>query len=121
MARIDKTDSAVGVTRAELAFDVEESAYNKIKAVGLNAAGRIVYGAGNSGVKGIIISDRTTRKAGKVVDIFKLGEVVDCEGLTAGTTYYADATTGDLTATAADGLVEIGYTIEAERLVLAVK
>lgn len=116
MARIDKTDSAVGVVRAALAADVDESDYGKIIGVGINAQGRLVKGAGTSGVIGVIIPDRTRRKAGNVTDIFVLGDVVEAEGLTAGTKYYADATTGVLSTT--DTGTYVGFTVEADRLVI---
>lgn len=122
MARIDKTDSAVGVVRAPLNADIEEANYDTIKCVGLNAQGRIVYGAGQTGVVGVIISDRTVRKAGKIADIFVLGDAVDVDGLAAGTTYYADPATGDLITAADNGAgvanTRIGFTVEADRLVI---
>lgn len=119
MARIDKTDSAVGVVRAALNADIDEANFNEIKCVGLNAQGRIVYGAGQTGVVGVIISDRTVRKAGKIADIFVLGDALEVDGLAAGTTYYADPVTGDLTADAGAGAnTRIGFTVEADRLVI---
>lgn len=123
MARIDKTDSAVGVVRAALNADVAEADYNQIIGVGLNAQGRIVKGAGNSGIVGVIIPDHTRRKAGMVTDIFVMGDAVEVDGLTAGTTYYLD-TAGNLTAAADDGgapavpYTKIGFTVEADRLVI---
>lgn len=119
MARIDKTHSAVGVVRAALNADVAEADYNKVIGVGLNAQGRIVYGAGQTGIKGIIIPDRTRRKAGLVTDIFVLGDVVEVDGLPAGTSIYADPATGALATTDAAGVnTYIGFTVEADRLVI---
>lgn len=115
MARIDKTDSAVGVVRAALAADVDEADYGKVIAVGINGASRIVKGAGTSGIVGIIIPDRTRRKAGMVTDIFVLADVLECEGLTAGTKYYADAS-GVISDTNTGTYV--GFTVEADRLIV---
>jgi len=118
MARIDKTESAVGVVRAPLAADVDSADFGKIFGAGLNAQGRAVVGAGQSGVIGVINPDRTVRKAGKIIDIFKLGDFVECEGLVAGSKYYADATTGVISTTNTGTYV--GFTVEADRLVLAI-
>jgi hypothetical protein len=118
MARIDKTESAVGVVRAALAADVVEADFGKIFGVGLNASGRVVKGAGTTGVIGVINPDRLTRKAGKIIDIFKLGDFVECEGLVAGTKYYAAAADGVISTTNTGTYV--GFTVEADRLVLAI-
>lgn len=131
MARIDKTDSAVGVVRAALNADLAPADYDTVIGVGLNAQGRIVKGAGNTGIIGVINPSRTRNKAGQITDIFVLGDVVDCTGLTAGTTYWVDGTTGALAAGAAGtgaapgtgpgstaGSVRVGFTVEADRLVI---
>lgn len=115
MARIDKTDSAVGVVRAALAADIDPADYGKVLGVGINSAGRLVKGSGTSGVIGVIIPDRTRRKAGMVTDIFVLGDVVENAGLTAGTKYYADAA-GVLSTTNTGTYV--GFTVEADRLIV---
>lgn len=120
MARIDKTESAVGVVRAPLAADVASGDYGLIFGAGLNGSGRVVKGAGNSGVIGVINPDRTVRKAGKIIDIFKLGDFVECAGLAAGTKYYANDTTGVISATSGAGTTYVGFTVEADRLVLAI-
>lgn len=120
MPRIDKTDSAVGVVRAALAADVEEADYGQVIAVGLNASGRIVKGAGTSGIIGVINPDRTRRKAGMVTDIFVLGDIVEVEGMTAGQAVYGVLADGTLSQTAptAGESVQIGFTVEADRLVI---
>ena len=118
MARIDKTESAVGVVRAKNAAAVAEADYDKIFGVGLNAQGRVVKGAGQSGVIGVTTWHRGIRKAGQVIDIFKLGDFVECAGLAAGTKYYADAATGVISTTNTGTYV--GFTVEADRLVLAI-
>lgn len=118
MARIDKTESAVGVVRAKNAADIAATDFDKIFGVGLNAQGRVVKGAGTTGIIGVTHWDRTKRKAGQVIDIFKLGDFVDCTDLAAGTKYYADAVTGVISTTNTGTYV--GFTVEADRLVLAI-
>jgi hypothetical protein len=131
MARIDKTDSAVGVVRAPLNFAIVPGDYDTLIGVGLNAQGRIVRGAGNTGILGVINPSKARTKIGQITDIFVLGDAVDCVGLAAGTVYYADGVTGALAAGAAGtgaapgsgagstaGSTRIGFTVEADRLVI---
>lgn len=115
MARIDKTESAVGVVRAANAADVSASDYDKIFGVGLNAQGRVVKGAGQSGIIGLTTWHRGIRKAGQIIDIFKLGDFVEV-GLVAGTKYYADNATGVVSTTNTG--TPVGFTVEADRLVI---
>lgn len=117
MARMDKTDSTVGVTRGTLAANLPEADNNTLVPVGLDANGKVVKGAGISGVIGVTIPGPETRLAGKRVDIFRLGEAVDLgAGFIAGTKYYA-TTTGTVNTTNTG--TYIGFTVEADRLVLA--
>lgn len=117
MARIDKTDSAVGVIRAPLAGAWTGSATPK--GVGLDANGRMVVGAGQSGIVGVICQPRN-KAAGDIVDIIKLGELVEFGGV-AGSTYTADTTTGVIATTAADAThIKVGFTVEANRFVVQV-
>lgn len=131
MARIDKTHSAVGVVRAALNADLDPADYDTVIGVGLNAQGRIVKGAGQTGIIGVINPSKARAKAGMITDIFVLGDVVDNVGLVAGTTYWADGDTGALVAGTAitgaapatgagstAGSVQIGFTVEADRLVI---
>jgi hypothetical protein len=120
-ARIDKTDSAVGVVRGVLNADVASGSWNKPLGVGINASGKVVLGAGTSGIVGIIIVDSTNYRAGSRCDIFKLGEVVltSTDILVAGTNYTANTTTGVITSAAVSASqIQIGYTVEADRLIL---
>lgn len=117
MARIDKTDSAVGVVRALIATDLLLADYDTVIAVGLDSSGKVVKGAGQTGIIGVVIPGSTVHRAGQVADIFKLGDVVECAGLTAGTKYYATSA-GVLTSTATSNTY-VGFTVEADRLVLA--
>lgn len=125
MARYDKYDPISGGFRAPLAADWADALGTPV-GVGLDANGRVVPGAGATGVLGVVVIDgqvnstgtRTNNKfAGDVVDVMTAGEIVDNTGLTAGTVYYAVAATGVVTATAA-GNVRLGHTVEAQRLVV---
>lgn len=114
MARIDKTHSAVGVVRSDMAADWAEADFDKPFGVGINGSGKVVKGAGQSGIIGIVIPNKAARKAGKPADIFVLADVLECTGLPAGSKIYADAATGVLSTTNTGTYV--GFTIEAERL-----
>jgi hypothetical protein len=57
--------------------------------------------------------DRTKRRAGQIIDIMKIGEIVECAGLAAGTKYYVQAD-GSIGATRTE--VYVGFTVEADRL-----
>jgi len=125
MPRIDKTESAVGVVRADLAADWATGDLGGIFGVGLDTTGRIVKGAGNTGVVAIVNPNPRARFQGDRADMFKLGDVVDCVGLTAGRRAYASGTTGVITTPASapaagSGAVPIGYTIEADHLVIQI-
>lgn len=117
MARFDKVDSTVGMHRAALAADVASSAdYDLVLGVGLNAQGAAVLKApSNSGFVGVTIVDRTKRRAGQIIDIMSHGEIVEVAGLAAGTKYYLQGS-GLLGTTRTANYV--GYTVEADRLVV---
>lgn len=124
-ARIDKTESSVGVVRGTLNADIANTEWNRLRAVGINSSGKVVLGAGQSGIVGIAIFDRTKYRAGSRVDIFKLGEAIltndstENSILLAGTRYTANTTTGVVSSAAATGTqISIGYTIEADRFVI---
>ena len=116
MARVDKTDSAVGVVRAIIDVDFDAADFDEVIPVGLNASGRVVKGAGQTGVIGVVIPGRTVYRAGQVADIFKLADIVEVDGLAAGTKYYA-AADGTLGTVNTDPYV--GFTVEADRLILS--
>lgn len=115
MARIDKTDSAIGVFRAPL-----NAAYTGAAAaigVGLNSSGRVVVGAGQTGIVGIICSPYD-KAAGDVIDVMTAGELVEFGGDPA-TVYTANTTTGVITDDAASATqTPIGFTVEGDRLVV---
>jgi hypothetical protein len=136
MAKYDQVEPHIGIVRAPLAAAITPDANGEFGPVGvsLDANGRVVVGtAGQSGFAGILIKNvpmvpggRFTAsqiinnwmglRAGDVVDIMLQGQIVDVVGLAAGTTYYVTPA-GDLTATAA-GNTKIGYTVEANRLIV---
>jgi hypothetical protein len=116
MARFDKYEPLAGGLRAKLAADWA-AADGAARAVGLDNTGKIVVGAGNTGIIGIVICNKVNKKAGEVQDIMRSGEIVELTGLTAGTVITADTTTGVLGTTAADGThTRVGFTVEADRL-----
>lgn len=120
MGRYDKYDPVDGGFRAPLAADYTGSATPV--GVGLDVNGRVVVGAGNTGVVGVLIKVLDA-KAGDIVDVMTHGEIVEA-GLTAGTVYYAAAAGGALgTAGPAAGAnaVRVGHTVEADRLVVRVQ
>lgn len=105
--------------------------------MGLDANGRVVAGAGHSGIKGVLVKNMIVpgvagaatitqvtapgAMAGDTVDVMTHGEIADLSGLTAGTTYYARKDTGALiTDPSVADSVEIGFTVEATRLVVNV-
>lgn len=118
MARYDKYDPISGGFRAPLAADWSANDLNEVFAVGLNAAGQVVKGGGNSGIKGVLVLSKVL-SAGKVVDVMTDGEIVEMDvnhaGIVAGTSYFGSAA-GALTTVATD--MPLGHTVEATRLVV---
>lgn len=124
MARYDKYDPISGGFRAPLAADWAGALATPV-GVGLDANGRVVPGAGVSGVVGVVVIDgqvnqagtrSNVKMAGDVVDVMTAGEIVDNTGLAAGTVYYADGTAGALGTDNTDA--RVGHTVEAGRLVV---
>lgn len=120
-ARYDKVDPISGGFRAPLAADWAKADEGVVTGVSLNSDGRVVKGtAGNSGFVGVLVVDRSPgtsphKVAGDIVDVMTHGEIVDVEGLDAGTAYGV----------AANGSLEagngVGWTVEADRLVVRVE
>lgn len=121
-ARIDKTDSAVGVVRGTLNADIPQADWNKIRGVSVNASGKTVLGGGGtSGIVGVCIFDATNFRAGQRCDIFKLGEIVvsGADLLTAGALVTVNTTTGVASTTVASATqIGVGYCMENDRVVL---
>ena len=117
MARIDKSNPEAGTTRAPLA-----AAYTGATAplaVGLDTNGRVVAGAGQTGIIGVVCLPED-KAAGTPVDVMRNGELVEFVGA-AGTVYTANTTTGVIDDTAKSATQKvIGHTVEATRLVVNV-
>lgn len=130
MARYDKYDPITGGFRAAIAADFADADLGKIFAVGLDTSGKVVKGAGNSGIVGVLVITAKPGKVGPtreiaVVDIMREGCITDfcptsgTPGVdvgTAGTKYYANTTTGAVSTTGGAGAVYIGFTVEPSRL-----
>lgn len=117
MARIDKYDPVDGGFRAPLAADWAGQAAPL--GVGLDVNGRVVPGAGQTGIVGVLCKPDAA-KAGDPVDICRDAELVEFAGV-AGTTYTALTTTGAIASTAADAThIVVGFTVEATRLIVGV-
>jgi hypothetical protein len=139
MARIDKYSPEVGGFRAPLnaaytAPTVTGKPVGVVVAVSLNTSGRVVIGGpNNSGIVGVICVPRNL-PAGAIVDVMQHGEIVEFgtgsdsqTAAAAGTNYFADGTSGAMTAgtgagtntaPATAGSKKIGWTAEATRLVV---
>lgn len=117
MARIDKYDPVDGGFRAPLA-----AAYTGAAApigVGLDTNGRVVAGAGTTGIVGVLCKPDDAA-AGDIVDVMTDGELVEFAG-DAGTAYSADTTAGVIDDTAVSATqIHIGFTVEATRLIVRV-
>lgn len=134
-ARYDQVEPHVGIVRAPLAADLTLDGTGQFgpKAVSIDANGRCVVGtAAQSGMVGVLIKNVPQvpagfataaitvnnwmgARAGDVVDIMTQGQILDT-GLAAGTAIYA-AANGTLSATIRAGF-QVGYTVEAGRLVI---
>lgn len=125
MSRIDKYEPMGGGFRAPLNAAITSTDVGKIQGVSLNGTGKVVIGGGGTAanVKGVICPVRAMA-AGDIVDVMTDGEIVEATltaggSLAAGTSYYADATTGAITATATSNQY-VGHTVELDRLIVRV-
>lgn len=115
MARIDKYEPKGGGFRAPLAAQL--TGQEAPRGVGLDVNGRIVPGAGQTGIVGVLCLP-VTKPAGTIVDNMTDGELVEFAGV-AGTVYTANTTTGVISSAAASGTqTVVGFTVEATRLVV---
>lgn len=144
MARYDKYDPISGGFRGLLNANLTLTSGSYIGAVSLNASGRVVTGtAGQSGMVGVMVKNvargpigawDTSMQAGvpnpnapigalagDAVDIMTAGEIVDLDttAFPAGTKIYANAA-GVLSTSAAAGARQVGWTVEAGRLIVRV-
>lgn len=115
MPRFDKVEPKGGSFRAPLNFGLVAGDIGAVVGVGLNATGRVVRGAGNTGVVGVICPS-SLANAGDPIDVMTDGEIVDMAALTAGTVYYADPTTGALSTTNTG--TRVGHTVQTWRLIV---
>lgn len=137
MSRIDKAHPKVGNYRANLAAALPPQFVEQLVAVGHDNQGRVVWGGGQTGIKGVLCLTKAY-PAGKRIDVHTNGEVVEfgpndhtatadagtkVAGVdlgTPGTNYYGHPN-GTVTATkGADGVL-LGHTVEGQRLVLRVQ
>lgn len=132
MSRYDKYDPKNGGYRAPLAADFDPTDRERALGVGHDADGRVVVGAGESGVTGVLVLTKA-RKAGEIVDVMTSGEIIEFGPTTgepgvdfgeAGTVYYAaangDIAAGDPAAPPAGG-VRVGHTVRGQRLIVRVE
>lgn len=143
MPRYDKYDPISGGTRARLAVALPLTNGSFFGGVSLNASGRVLVGhaASSSGLIGVVVKNVargplgpnfvTTNdglpnpyapvgaQVGDVVDIMQHGDIVDLDktAFPAGRPVYA-LPNGNISITSATGAVQIGWTIEAGRLVV---
>lgn len=116
--RIDKYDPISGGFRAPLAGSWTGS--ETPKGVGLDTNGRVVAGAGTTGVIGVLCK-RDDAAAGDIVDVMTAGELADATSLDPGTVYTADTTTGVIGTTAPSASkVQIGFCTADFRLIVRV-
>lgn len=119
MARYDKYDPRDGGFRAPLAFAVAAVDAFTPYAVGLDANGHVVKGAGNTGVRAVMIA-HGPKNVGDIVDNMTDGEIVEFGGV-AGSGYVGATADGAITQAAADGThTNLGFTAEAARLIVRV-
>jgi hypothetical protein len=137
MAKYEQVEPHVGIVRAPLAANLTLNADGTFGpvAVSLDTNGKCVVGtAGQSGFVGVLIKNvpvipagRFTAaqtinnwmgaRAGDIVDIMIQGQIALSTALSAGSQIYAVPATGVLNTTAS-GNVRVGFTVEADRLVV---
>jgi hypothetical protein len=121
-ARYDKYDPISGGFRAPLNADWLDADVGIPFAVGLNASGKVVKGAGTTGVRGVLVVDAKGKKANDIVDCMTEGEIVDVTSptLVAGMRYGGVSASGVIGAAGAGAGSEVGFTVEATRLIVRV-
>jgi hypothetical protein len=137
MARYEQVEPHVGIVRAPLAAALTLNADGTFGPIGvsLDVNGKVVVGtAGNSGFIGVLVKNvpvipagRFTAaqtinnwmgaRAGDIVDVMIQGQIALSTALSAGSQIYAIPATGVLTTTLT-GNVRVGFTVEADRLVV---
>jgi len=127
LSRFDKVDPYGGSFRAKLAVAlaytplvIGTNDVGKVWAVGMDASGNIVKGAGASGIVGVICAVRAMA-IGEPIDVMVDGEIADFAlqagtAAAAGTRYYGVAADGTYAVTATG--TPLGFTVEASRFVV---
>lgn len=120
--RWDKTEPHGGSFRGRLAANWLAADVGVIVGVGFDANGRVVKGAGNTGVVGVVCLSKV-RNAGEAIDVVKRGEAVGGAQVIVGTaalagTSYSISATGVVTAEAAGTRGTLGLTAEKDRLIV---
>jgi len=121
MARFDKYNPISGGFRAVLAANWAAADGTPV-AVGLDATGKVVPGAGTTGVLGVVVLVANHKLAGDTVDVMTSGECVEVDntgfvGRAAGIPVYAVPADGSLT-NVATANIKIGYMAESDRLIV---
>ena len=119
MPRFDKVEPKGGSFRAPLNFAIAAPDVGVVVGVGIDANGRVVKGAGQSGVVGVICPSNLMA-AGDPIDVMSHGEIVDVS-LAAGTQYFVNTSTGAIeTAAPAAGTNKprVGHTVQSWRLIV---
>jgi hypothetical protein len=117
--RVDKSQPYGGTTRARLNADWLAADVGEVIGVGLNASGRVVKGAGNTGCIGVLVMSQV-RNAGHPVDILKFCEIVGGSGaLAVAGTSFNISNAGVIAAAAAGASGNLGHSIEADRIYIS--
>lgn len=127
--RFEKSTPYGGTFVAPLAVDLDEAAHgNKVIGVGLNSAGAITIGGGQTGIIGVILPVVGTNPysggllegqvAGDPLDVMVQGEIINYKYQNGtvpplGTKVYSSPA-GVLSAAPVDGSVLIGWTLPAD-------
>lgn len=127
-ARYDKYNPISGGFRAASAiawvFNATEASNDlgKMWGVGLDSSGRVVKGAGQTGIIGVVVLQQP-KAIGEIIDVMTDGEIVDFtlhsgSAAAAGTRYFAPSGTGvpDTTNTG----TRLGWTVETTRFIVHV-
>lgn len=129
MADYDHIDPYGGSFKAKLANNWSVDDLRKPFGVGLDSTGHVVKGRGHNGViRGVFVLTKA-RKQNEMIDVMRLGEITsfaptagtpDTDYGVAGTDYFADNTTGIITAAPTADSTLVGFTVEGSRLVVIV-
>jgi hypothetical protein len=128
VARYDKFDSKLSGPRSFLAADWLPGDLEKVVGVGYDNQGRLVKGAGATGIVGVLVLTRIIKAGREPVDPMKRGEIVQFDKVGRPNVNFTAAAPGTKFYAAADGTVSttntgtyIGHTVEKSRLIVNVK